>query len=61
MEIGENCIIAAGAVVTEGMKIPSNSLVAGVPAKIKGEVTDKQEGWTKAHFAFYLMLGKEIP
>lgn len=31
--IGEGCIVAAGAVVTTSM--PPNSLVAGVPAKVK--------------------------
>ena len=33
-EIGEWSIVAAGAVVTENMKVPANSLVAGVPARI---------------------------
>lgn len=38
VEIGDWCVIAAGAVVPEGMSIPSKSFVAGVPAKIKGEL-----------------------
>lgn len=33
-EIGEGSIVAAGAVVKENFKVPKNSLVAGVPAKI---------------------------
>ncbi len=33
-EVGSGSIIGAGAVVTTGMKIPENSLVLGVPAKI---------------------------
>lgn len=32
-EVGSNTIIAAGAVVTEGMKCEANSIYAGVPAK----------------------------
>jgi carbonic anhydrase/acetyltransferase-like protein (isoleucine patch superfamily) len=40
VEIGDFCGIAAGSVVTEGMKIPDRSFVAGVPAKIKGEVSE---------------------
>ncbi len=32
-EVGSNTIIAAGAVVTEGMKVEPNSIYAGVPAK----------------------------
>lgn len=33
--VGEGSIIAAGAVIPEQMVIPANSLVAGVPGKIK--------------------------
>lgn len=33
-EIGGWCIVAAGAVVTEGMKVPEGNVVAGVPAKV---------------------------
>jgi carbonic anhydrase/acetyltransferase-like protein (isoleucine patch superfamily) len=40
-EIGDHCIIAAGAVITQGMKIPSGSFVAGVPAKVIGEVSEE--------------------
>ena len=57
-QIGDNCVIAAGAVVTEGMKIPSGSFVVGVPAKVKGPVTEQQRGWTDGHFAFYPPLAK---
>lgn len=35
--IGDNCLIAAGAVVLEGQEIPANSLAAGIPAKVKRE------------------------
>lgn len=39
--IGENCIIAAGAVVTKSM--PGNSIIGGVPAKVlKRRVREKQ-------------------
>jgi carbonic anhydrase/acetyltransferase-like protein (isoleucine patch superfamily) len=37
VEVGKGCIIAAGALVTPGTKIPDNSLVMGSPAKIKGQ------------------------
>ena len=33
VRIGEGCIIAAGAVVTENTVVPANTLWAGVPAK----------------------------
>jgi carbonic anhydrase/acetyltransferase-like protein (isoleucine patch superfamily) len=39
VEVGEGSIIAANALVPMGMKIPPRSLVAGVPAKVKKELT----------------------
>ena len=42
MWIGEESIIAAGAVVKENALIPPRSLVVGVPAKVVREVTDEQ-------------------
>ncbi|MBI4565737.1 MAG: gamma carbonic anhydrase family protein [Planctomycetes bacterium] len=41
-EIGEGSIVAAGALVREGQKVPPRSIVAGVPAKVVGRVTDEQ-------------------
>ncbi len=41
-KIGNNCIIAAGSMVKEGMDIPDNSFVTGSPAKIKAPITPKQ-------------------
>ncbi len=40
--IGAECLIAAGAVVTPGQTIPDRSLVVGVPAKIVRPVSDKE-------------------
>jgi carbonic anhydrase/acetyltransferase-like protein (isoleucine patch superfamily) len=41
-EIGDECLIAAGAVVPPRMKIPPRSLVRGTPAKIIREVSDEE-------------------
>jgi carbonic anhydrase/acetyltransferase-like protein (isoleucine patch superfamily) len=41
-EIGEGAVVAAGAVVKEGMKVPPRALVAGVPASIRREITDEE-------------------
>ena len=41
-EIGEFCVIGAGAVVSPGMKVPDRSLVFGVPGKVAGEVKEHQ-------------------
>jgi carbonic anhydrase/acetyltransferase-like protein (isoleucine patch superfamily) len=43
--IGTGSLVAAGAVVLEGTVIPPGSLVAGVPAKVRRELTaDEREG-----------------
>src|SRR5688500_18133643 len=42
--VGSGSIVAAGAVCTEGMSIPPNSLVIGVPARVRRETTvDERE------------------
>ncbi|MCU1415998.1 MAG: gamma carbonic anhydrase family protein [Schumannella sp.] len=40
--IGAQSLVAAGAVVLEGTVIPPRSLVAGVPAKVRRELTDDE-------------------
>lgn len=40
--VGAGSLIAAGAVVTEGVRIPPRSLVAGVPAKVRREIGDEE-------------------
>ena len=39
VRIGEGSIVAAGAVVSPGTVIPAHSLVMGLPAKVKRELT----------------------
>ena len=39
-EIGEGCIVAAGTLVRENQKIAPRSIVAGVPARSIGQVTE---------------------
>jgi carbonic anhydrase/acetyltransferase-like protein (isoleucine patch superfamily) len=41
-QIGNNCVIGAHALVTEGMKIPSNSMVLGSPARVVRQLTDDE-------------------
>lgn len=40
--IGANSLVAAGAVVLEGTVVPPRSLVAGVPAKVRRELSDEE-------------------
>ncbi|MGJ7574489.1 phenylacetic acid degradation protein PaaY [Variovorax sp. RB2P76] len=44
-EIGEKAIVAACAFVPAGMKVPPRSLVAGIPAKVKRELSDDEIAW----------------
>ena len=37
--VGDGALVAAGAVVREGFDVPAGMVAAGVPAKIRGEVT----------------------
>ena len=42
-KIGRNCVIGANSLVPEGMEIPDGSLVMGVPAKVKRELSAEQQ------------------
>ena len=52
--IGEGSIIAAGAVIPEQMVIPSNSLVAGVPGKIRRTLGDEDRAMILKYAQNYL-------
>ena len=40
--VGEESIVAAGALVPEGMEVPPRSLVMGVPAQVRRAVTEEE-------------------
>jgi gamma-carbonic anhydrase len=42
-KIGAGSVIAAGALVPERMEVPPGSMVMGVPAKVKREVTPEEQ------------------
>jgi phenylacetic acid degradation protein len=44
-EVGEASIVAACAFVPAGMKLPAKSLAAGVPAKVRRELTEQEIAW----------------
>lgn len=52
--IGAGSLVAAGAVVTQGAQIPPRSLVAGVPAKVRRELTDDEVRGIAENAAGYL-------
>ncbi len=41
--VGRGSIIAAGSLVPEGMEIPPESMVMGVPAKVRRQVTEEEK------------------
>jgi carbonic anhydrase/acetyltransferase-like protein (isoleucine patch superfamily) len=53
-EIGDDCIIAAGAVVTKGTKVPSGSLVMGMPAKVSRPLKDAELAFLKKSASNYV-------
>jgi carbonic anhydrase/acetyltransferase-like protein (isoleucine patch superfamily) len=57
-EIGNSCIIGANCLVSQGMKVPDNSFVVGVPGKIKGRVSPKQSFWVTEAPKNYIKLVK---
>ena len=51
--IGEECLIAAGAVVPPGLEVPDRMLVMGVPGKIARPVSEKEleyMRWLSGHY-----------
>lgn len=54
--IGEQCLVAAGALVLEGTQVPPRSLVAGVPAKVRRELTEEEVAGLSKNADTYLEL-----
>ena len=52
-EIGNFCIVGAATLVGDGKVIPDNSLVLGIPGKIKGHPTNRQLWWIKHAYEAY--------
>jgi carbonic anhydrase/acetyltransferase-like protein (isoleucine patch superfamily) len=57
-DVGEECLIAAGAVVTEGRRIPPRSVVMGVPGRVVREVSVEELERTRSISAHYLELAQ---
>ncbi|MFF2087397.1 gamma carbonic anhydrase family protein [Nocardia sp. NPDC058176] len=52
--IGAGSLIAANALIPEGAQIPPGSLVAGVPGKVRRELTQGQRDGIKLNAAVYV-------
>jgi len=58
-KVGKNCIIGAGAVILENAIFPDNSLVAGLPAKVKRKVSEEEADGLVKHALKYVKYSKE--
>lgn len=57
--IGAGSLVAAQALVPQGMRVPPGSLVAGVPAKVKRELTQEERDIIKLNAEMYLGLAAD--
>ncbi len=58
VEIEPYCIIAAGCLVKQGMRVPTRSFVAGVPGRVRKGVTPEQLWWVEQGPQGYRQLMK---
>lgn len=52
-KIGNNCIVGAGSLITEGKQFPDGTLILGVPARVKRDLTEqeiKNNKWSADHY-----------
>jgi len=57
-EIGNECMIAALSYIKPNFKAPNRSIIAGIPAEIKRQVTDKEINWKTKGTALYQQLAE---
>lgn len=58
--IEDEVVIAAGALVPPGMRVPSRSLVMGRPGKIVRQLTDADMAWVKEAGVLYVEYAREF-
>ncbi|MGV9504062.1 gamma carbonic anhydrase family protein [Streptomyces tendae] len=56
--IGAGSLVAAQALVPQGMRVPPGSLVAGVPAKVKRELTEEERQGVTLNGTMYAALAE---
>ncbi len=56
--IGKNCIVGAGALVTQGKEFPDNSLIVGSPAKAVRTLTDEDLQASHKNTKNYVLKGQ---
>lgn len=58
-EIGEESLVAAGAVVLGGMRVPPRSFVAGTPARVRGPIPPEAHARLRESADVYVALARE--
>jgi carbonic anhydrase/acetyltransferase-like protein (isoleucine patch superfamily) len=56
--IGTGSLIAANALVPQGMRVPPGSLVAGVPARVRRELTQEEREVVRLNAEHYVELAR---
>jgi len=56
--VGRHSIIAAGALLTEGQQVPDGVLVAGVPGKVRRELSEAERAAIELSAASYAELAE---
>ncbi|MBR4392572.1 MAG: gamma carbonic anhydrase family protein [Oscillospiraceae bacterium] len=59
-ELGDGCIIAEGALVRQGQKVPAGALVGGIPAKELRPVEEKDKISWQRTTKWYTSLAKQL-
>jgi carbonic anhydrase/acetyltransferase-like protein (isoleucine patch superfamily) len=59
VEVGDDCIVAAGALLSPGTRIPSGHLALGSPAKVKRPITPDERAWLTQSAANYVGYAAE--
>ncbi len=57
--IGEETIVAAGALVPEGMVVPPRSVLMGAPARVRRQVTEEERAGLRRYAERYLGYKEE--
>lgn len=52
--IGKDCLVGAGAIITEGKVFPDRTLILGAPAKVVRELSDKDVAFLRANAGYYV-------
>ena len=58
-EIGEEAMVAAGAVVSPETKIPPRTLAVGIPARARRNLSEDEIAWIRGRVDLYLGLSSE--